>query len=76
MMGRVTRDDLAAFIVKVVESDASAVTGKTFEVATMGEDEEVQGGLDERLENLKVDADNDRVFGPFPYVPSQESLKV
>lgn len=76
MTGRVTRDDMAAFIVKVVQSDASAVAGKTFEVATMGEDEEVQGGLDERLENLKVDADNDRVFGPFPYVPSQESLKV
>lgn len=67
MTGQVGRDDVAKFLVDVMEKKEAI--GKTLEVATIAEGEKGTGGW-KRLDELKKDEDVAREFAEFPYTPS------
>lgn len=67
MTGQVSRDDMARFLVDVMERKEAV--GKTVEVAMVSEGETGTGGW-ERFNDLKKDDDVARQFAEFPYVPS------
>lgn len=71
LIGNVTRDDMAALIVKAFSSPA--LTNVTTEVCARADDQELKS-LEEQLSDLKLDESEKRKFAPFPYIPTRTSV--
>lgn len=68
MTGQVSREDIAPLIAGTFEN--SSLSNVTVEVSQKKENEASPGPSKERIEKLRKDEEDSRVFASFPYVPA------
>ena len=73
MTGKISRDDLSQLIVQAFS--AEELTNVTTEVARNAEGQDADmGPAAERMKALQKDAESERTFGPFPFVPEEAKV--